>query len=154
MRKSVIMTGVLLFSGLCSLFGNGSNERINHKDGIALRGYDPVAYFTEGAPVKGDPGISYSWQGVSWQFSSEEHKDLFVANAEKYAPAYGGYCAWAMADGNLADADPQYWYIHDGTLYLNYNKRINEKWLKDIPDFIEKADDQWPDVKDTLEPVE
>ncbi|WOG26694.1 YHS domain-containing (seleno)protein [Endozoicomonas sp. 8E] len=112
----------------------------------AVSGYDPVAYFTEGKPVKGSDKFSTRYKGAAWYFSSEENKNLFLESPEKYAPQYGGYCAWAVAHGKTASADPRQWNIEDGKLYLNYNGSVQKKWLKDKKKLINEADDNWPKV--------
>lgn len=114
----------------------------------AVSGYDVVAYFTQGKPVKGERKFSYKYKGATWRFSSKENLDKFKANPTKYAPQYGGYCAWAMADGKTASGDPKYWKIVNGKLYLNYNDTIQKRWEKDIPGFIQRADAKWPTVVD------
>src|SRR5208337_2622099 len=76
-------------------------------DGVAIKGYDPVAYFTDGKPVKGNRAFEYVWMGAKWHFSSAAHKDLFIKNSEQYAPKYGGYCAYAVSVGSVADIDPE-----------------------------------------------
>jgi len=115
------------------------------RDG-AIRGYDPVAYFDRKGPVKGAKQFSYPWQGATWYFASAENRDKFAAEPERYAPRYGGYCAYAVAEGYTADIDPSAWSIVDGKLYLNYSLRIRERWNKDIPGYIRKADASWPAV--------
>ena len=112
----------------------------------AVSGYDTVAYFTEGKPVKGDPAISVTYKGAEWRFSSTANRDKFNAQPEKYAPQYGGYCAWAVSQGNTASADPQRWTIVKEKLYLNYDEEVQKKWEVNIPDFIQKADKNWPKV--------
>ncbi|KCZ60229.1 hypothetical protein HY30_12230 [Hyphomonas chukchiensis] len=109
----------------------------------ALQGYDPVAYFETGAPAKGSKDISTEYKGATFLFTSAEHRDAFIADPEAYAPQYGGYCAWAMADGKYAKGDARYWKIVDGKLYLNYNSDIQGKWNADIPGFVSKADTEW-----------
>lgn len=111
--------------------------------GLALKGYDPVAYFTLGRPVKGDARLTFEWKGATWRFSTTEHRNAFVAEPERYAPSYGGYCAWAMSQGRLANIDPEAWKIVSGKLYLNYNDDIQKRWERDIPGFIAKADAAW-----------
>ena len=113
----------------------------------ALRGYDTVAYFTEGQPVEGSDDFTAEFQGAIWKFSSQQYLDMFLAEPEKYAPQYGGYCAWAMSNGDTASAEPELWTIHEGKLYLNYSKRINRRWKADIPGFIQKADAAWPTLE-------
>ena len=113
---------------------------------LAVSGYDPVAYFTRGKPVEGSGDHEYEWNGATWRFSSAENLETFKADPEKYAPQYGGYCAWAVAQGKTASADPDNWEIVDGKLYLNYNDSVQAAWRKDIPGFISKADKNWPQV--------
>ena len=114
----------------------------------ALQGYDPVAYFTDGKPVKGTKEFQTDYMGASFLFASAANRDAFLADPAAYAPQYGGYCAWAMADGQYAKGDAKYWKIIDGKLYLNYNSSIQKKWNADIPGFIEKADTHWQDLQD------
>jgi YHS domain-containing protein len=112
----------------------------------AIRGYDPVAYFTDGKPVEGKRDITFAWKGVTWRFVSEKNRDLFKAKPEAYAPQYGGYCAWAVSQGYTAKGDPKYWRIVDGKLYLNYDAKVQKDWEKDIPGHISKGDNNWPKV--------
>jgi YHS domain-containing protein len=113
---------------------------------LALSGYDPVAYFDQGRPVEGERRFSYAWQGATWRFASQEHLDRFKAEPERYAPRYGGYCAWAVSQGSTASSDPQAWRIVDGKLYLNYSLDVQKTWEQDIPGNIAKADGNWPKV--------
>jgi YHS domain-containing protein len=112
----------------------------------AIRGHDPVAYFDQKGPVKGSKQFSHPWRGATWHFASAENRDKFAADPERYAPQYGGYCAYAVAQGSTADIDPAAWSIVDGKLYLNYSLRIRERWNKDIPGYIRKGDANWPAV--------
>jgi YHS domain-containing protein len=112
--------------------------------GVAIEGYDPVAYFTDGRPVEGKKGFETEWNGATWRFVSAEHRDLFAADPGKYAPQYGGYCAWAVSQGSTAGIDPEAWKIHDGKLYLNYDRSVQEKWLADMENLIAKGDANWP----------
>ncbi len=113
---------------------------------VAVSGYDPVAYFTAQKPVKGDPKISTQYQGAEWHFSSAENREKFLAAPERYAPQYGGYCAWAAAQGYTASADPARWKIVGDKLYLNYDADVQKKWEASIPEFIQKADKNWPKI--------
>ncbi|MEM6614785.1 MAG: YHS domain-containing (seleno)protein [Cyanobacteria bacterium P01_C01_bin.72] len=115
-------------------------------NGLAIRGTDPVAYFTQSKPVAGKAEFSHNWNGITWQFSTQENRDLFAANPEQYAPQYGGFCAWAVSQGYTAAIDPQAWKIVDGKLYLNYNQGIQRRWEKDISGNIKKANANWPGV--------
>lgn len=114
--------------------------------GVAIKGYDPVAYFTDGQPVEGDSDFTFEWRGATWRFASAAHRDLFQAAPEKYAPQYGGYCAWAVSEGHTAGIDPAAWAIVDGKLYLNYNAEIQARWTADQPGNIAKADARWPEI--------
>lgn len=112
--------------------------------GVAIDGYDPVAYFTDGKPVEGSKRFEHSWNGAVWRFASAEHRDLFAAEPERYAPQYGGYCAYAVANGGTADIEPDAWTVRDGKLYLNYDQEIQAKWRLDMAGYIAKADANWP----------
>lgn len=112
----------------------------------AIKGYDPVAYFKEGKPVKGTGAYRHQWMGAIWYFASAENRDLFQKNPAKYAPQYGGYCAYAVSQGSTADIDPGAWTIFDGKLYLNYSLDVKKTWEKDIPGYIAKADKNWPNL--------
>src|SRR5262245_15678225 len=96
--------------------------------GVALKGYDPVAYFTENKPVKGLSEFAYEWMGAEWYFSSAANRELFMANPEKYAPQYGGYCAYAVSRGHTADISPNNWKIVEGRLYLNNGWFAEKLW--------------------------
>ena len=113
---------------------------------LAVGGYDPVAYFKAGRPVAGNDQFSLQHKGATWRFSSKENLDAFRANPAAFAPQYGGYCAWAAAQGGTASGDPEVWKIVNGKLYLNYDRSVQAKWEKDIPGFIAKADRKWPGV--------
>ena len=112
--------------------------------GVAIDGYDPVAYFTDGKPVEGRKEFAYDWGGATWRFASAGHRDLFAAAPGKYAPQYGGYCAWAVSNSYTADTDPQAWSIVDGRLFLNYSLEVRSKWEQDVPGNIGRADRNWP----------
>jgi len=115
------------------------------EDGIAISGADAVAYFTEETYVPGSADYTHVWQGTTWQFSSEENRDLFAASPEQYAPEYGGYCAWAVAaKDTLVPTDPNAWSVVDSKLYLNANQRVQNNWEKDIQGFIAQANNNWP----------
>jgi len=112
--------------------------------GIAIKGYDPIAYFTAGKPTKGDKAFSHEWNGAMWRFASAENLAAFKADPERHAPQFGGYCAWAVAQGYTAGIDPDAWKIVDGKLYLNYSLDVQKKWVKDIPGHISAAEANWP----------
>ena len=115
---------------------------------VAIDGTDPVAYFTEGKAVKGSSGFTHRWKGAAWRFKNAANRDAFAANPEKYAPQFGGYCAWAVSRGNTADIDPEAWKVFRGKLYLNYSKSVQAQWVEDIPGNIAKAEGHWPGVLD------
>ena len=114
----------------------------------AVSGYDTVAYFTEGQPVKGQRRFATEYMGARWLFSSAENLEAFEAEPERYAPQYGGYCAWAVSQGYTASADPKNWSIEGGKLYLNYNDAVQATWNEDRAGFIALADEQWPGLLD------
>ena len=115
-------------------------------NGIAINGIDPVAYFTESKPVKGDMAHSVDWEGAKLLFSSAENKATFEADPERYTPKYGGYCAYAVSKGGTATTDPDAWTIHNDRLYLNFNTTVRSIWDEDRDGNIKKADANWPGV--------
>jgi len=114
----------------------------------SVGGYDPVAYFKEGKPVVGNNSDIWTWKGATWRFASAENREAFRQKPEAFAPAYGGYCAWAVSQGYTAKGDPKYWKIVEGKLYLNYDGNVQKNWERDIPGHISKADGNWPKVLD------
>lgn len=116
--------------------------------GVAVSGYDAVAYFTEGKPVKGDSAITFEHGGAVWRFASTANRDAFQADPAKYAPQFGGYCAWAVSQGYTAQADPAAWTIVDGKLYLNYNSAVKKRWEVDAAGNITRGQANWPKVLD------
>ncbi len=113
---------------------------------LALQGYDPVAYFKDGAPARGSREFTHAHGGATYRFVSAAHRDAFIADPDAYLPQYGGHCAWAVAQGYRAKGDARYWRIVDGRLYLNFNARVQQDWEADIPGFITAADAKWPEV--------
>ena len=112
----------------------------------AIAGQDPVAYHTAGKPVKGVSNFTTEWKGAKWYFVSAENRDRFAAEPEKFAPQYGGYCAYGVAKGSAAKIDPEAWHIVRGKLYLNYSKGIQKKWVDNQVKYITAADKNWPNV--------
>jgi len=112
-------------------------------DGVAIRGYDPVAYFVDGKPTTGRDEFTTDWMGAKWKFASQANLERFKAEPAKYAPQYGGYCAYGTAKGHLAPTEPAAWSVVDGKLYLNYNKQVSKLWQKDIPGYNAAADRQF-----------
>lgn len=114
--------------------------------GKAIRGYDPVAYFTQKKPVKGDPRFTYKWKGATWYFSSAANLRRFKSNPNRWAPQYGGYCAYGIAQGYVVKIEVDQWAVVNGKLYLNYSKGVQSRWKKDIPGYIKTADKKWPSI--------
>ena len=110
---------------------------------VAIHGYDPVAYFVEGGPRKGRSELAVERNGARWLFSSAANRAQFEADPERYLPAYGGYCAYGVAQGYLVKIDPNAWRIVDNRLYLNYDRAVARTWVKDIPGYVGKADANW-----------
>lgn len=116
--------------------------------GAAIGGYDPVAYFTDSEPVMGREEHSLEWKGAEWRFANAENLEAFRADPEAYAPQYGGYCAYAVSKNYTASISPNAWTIHDGKLYLNYNRIVRGLWSTNIPGRVSSADANWPGVLD------
>ncbi|MDD3763146.1 MAG: YHS domain-containing (seleno)protein [Nevskiales bacterium] len=110
----------------------------------AIKGYDAVAYHTDHKPVKGSKDYTVEWMGATWRFASAEHRDAFKADPERYAPQYGGYCAYAVSQNSTAGIDPEAFTVIGDKLYLNYDKTIQEKWEADRDAYIRDADRLWP----------
>lgn len=121
-------------------------SKVYTESGVAIDGYDPVAYFTDGKPVEGDSAITFDWNGTTWQFANSANRDTFAADPDKYAPQYGGYCAYAVSQGYTAPTVPDAWKIVDGKLYLNYSKGVQQRWNQDIPGYIKAGDKNWPGI--------
>jgi YHS domain-containing protein len=117
-------------------------------DDGAIRGYDPVAYFTIGEPTRGSDRFTTSWQGATFKFVSAANLELFKADPAAYAPQYGGYCAYAVSKGATAGTVADAWTIVDGKLYLNYSLGVRQRWRKDVPRHIKAAERNWPAVLD------
>jgi len=120
---------------------------VNATDGLAIQGFDPVAYFADGRPRRGVAAHFVDWQGARWLFASPANRDAFAADPERYAPAYGGFCAYGVASGYKVAIDPDAWAIVEGKLYLNYSKSVQRSWQTDIKGYIAKADGRWPALK-------
>jgi YHS domain-containing protein len=136
------------FAAIPLTMGIAATDPVNKNlFGTAIKGYDPVAYFKEGKPVKGNDEYRYDWMGAKWYFASAANRDEFAQSPEKYAPQYGGYCAWAVGHGYTANIDPNAWKIVEGKLYLNYSKDVQKMWEQDVPGWIQKADQNWPKLK-------
>jgi len=113
------------------------------ESGVAIRGYDPVSYFTESKAVKGSEEHTVEWSDAIWHFSSAENANLFKDSPTDYAPQYGGYCAYGVAQDYLVKIEPEQWRIVDGKLYLNYDHKVQKTWLEDISGYIKQADEKF-----------
>ena len=121
--------------------------RVFAMDGLAIRGADAVAFHAEGAAVPGDPDVAHDWAGARWTFATVENRDRFAADPMRYAPAYGGFCAWAVAEkGELFSTRPENWAVVDGRLFLNFDDRVQALWDRDRAGFIAAADRRWPGI--------
>ncbi len=111
-----------------------------------MSGYDAVSYFNDGKPLVGLPEYSVVWKGAEWHFATAENRDAFEMNPRAYAPQFGGYCAYAMAQGELVSTDPTLWQVVDGRLYLTHSPEIEDMWTNDRAEYIRKAEENWPVV--------
>ncbi|MGE6738861.1 YHS domain-containing (seleno)protein [Allorhizobium pseudoryzae] len=152
------MTGLLrkllpLASALTlSLAANAFAEEIFATKGVAINGYDPVAYFTDHKPVKGSDKYTANYKGATFHFASAAHRDAFIADPAHFAPQYGGYCAYGTAQGHKAPTEPQAFTVVGNKLYLNYDDSVLKAWREDVPGNIAKADANWDTVKLQPEP--
>ena len=149
LRKTLPVVAVVI--GLAAAIGAFSLRRADGIDpvnqtssGLALRGYDAVAYFRESGPAEGHAEFAHEWNGARWLFKNAENRDAFAREPEAYAPQYGGYCSYAVAHGYTADADPRAWKVVNGKLYLNYNEEVRQLWEQDIRGFLRKSEQNWP----------
>lgn len=143
LEKFFFVSLCLVFFMAIQAFANSPiyTSKFNNK---ALNGYDAVSYFTgDGQPVKGSKIFKTFWRDTNWLFSSQKNLDVFKADPEKYAPQYGGYCAWAIAHGGLAKGDPNVYHLKDGKIYLNYDESIQEKWLQHKDELIISANEKY-----------
>lgn len=142
-NPTIMVLTSFLFASLILTAANGITADQLPAGDVAIKGYDPVAYFLAGKAIQGDQTVSASWHKLTWYFQNSEHMALFTANPEKYAPQYDGFCAWAMTEKRKAVTDPEVWKIVDGKLYLNCSLTAYDKWSRDIPGNIKKADANW-----------
>ncbi|MBL8524640.1 MAG: YHS domain-containing protein [Betaproteobacteria bacterium] len=125
----------------------------NEVDGVAIRGYDPVAYVTENRAERGSQSFAGAYKGSTFHFKSAANRDLFLANPEKYAPQYSGYCAFGVSRGYKAGISPEAFSVIEGKLYLNYNSEVKATWTKDVPGYVARADEKWPAVEKTTKVI-
>ena len=151
MTTALARTAIAALALAATLSAQGSPAPRVNKDRseVAVRGYDVVAYFTDARPVEGRPEFEHQWQGARWRFDSAAHREVFAKSPERYAPQYGGFCAWAVSRNYTAPIDPQAWAIVDGRLFLNYSLGVQDTWSKDRAGNIAKADGNWPALSRT-----
>lgn len=140
--KKLILTLIIAF---VSTIGNAQNQYL--KNGVAIQGYDPVAYFESSKAIQGKSEINTEYKKATYFFSNAKNKELFLKNPEKYVPQYGGYCAYGVSEDHLSPTDPQAFTIVDDKLYLNYNLKVKELWSKERDERIRKANDNWKKLK-------
>ncbi len=128
---------------LIVIIGRVAAQPIFTSEGVAIRGYDPVAYFNDGKPVLGSAAFTYVWQGAEWRFKDKTNMELFKANAEKYAPQFGGWCAYGVSENHKSPTEPDVFTIVNDKLYLNYNLKVKEIWLRNRDERIIKAETNW-----------
>ncbi|MGE3289760.1 MAG: YHS domain-containing (seleno)protein [Geminicoccaceae bacterium] len=150
LSRRATLVGLVVAAGLISAGAQAAGRvDLNQNDqGVMLHGYDPVAYFTAGAPAQGSPEFSAEYDGATYLFVSTSNRDAFLAQPAAYVPAYGGFCAMGTALEKKLDGDPQVWRIVDGRLYLNVNTDVQKRWSEDVPGNIAKADATWPQIRD------
>ena len=139
MKKMILFSFAILVASV--LFAQ--KAEIFSASNVAIRGYDPVSYFKQGKPMKGKPQFSYTWRNAKWYFISQGNLNEFAKAPEKYAPQYGGYCAYGCSNGYKAPTDPEAWTIVKGRLYLNYSKKVRSEWEKKRDERIAQADKNW-----------
>jgi hypothetical protein len=145
--RQLVAAGLVIVASAAAAgaVGQDAAPRFNtDRAGVAAAGYDVVAYFTDYRPVRGNAAISHTWQGATFRFATAEHRDVFAAAPGKYAPQFGGFCAWAVSRNYTADIDPEAWSVVNGRLFLNYSKRVQETWLQNRDTNIVKGDANWP----------
>jgi YHS domain-containing protein len=137
------MRGILVLLGLLVAAPAMAGDAVFMKDGIAIRGYDAVAYQTEGRAIRGEDRYSIDWHGAAWHFASPENKALFAAEPERWSPQFGGFCAWAMSQGFKAATNPEVFRVVDGRLYLIYSKTTLERWEPEMRTLVPLAEANW-----------
>ncbi len=123
-----------------------ATDPVSHTGNGAIDGYDPVAYFKAQKPVRGDPRYIHEWHGATWRFASEENRAAFAAAPERYAPQFGGYCAFAVASGYTAKSDPEAWHVEGDRLYLNFDQSVKSDWMEKRAELIPEGAKNWPRV--------
>ncbi|MCU4181761.1 YHS domain-containing (seleno)protein [Bosea sp. BH3] len=148
-RGFILLSGAVLAAPAAQADTFRPVNTLGSPEGVAIRGYDPVAYFRDGGPRPGKPEFSATYGGAIWRFANSEHKALFEADPQRYLPAYGGFCAYGTSRGYLVQIEPDAWSIVDGRLYLNYDLGVRKTWLADTRRFIARANGNWPRLSAT-----
>jgi hypothetical protein len=141
--KNILLLGLALLIASHVFAQKNQKSAVYASENGAIKGYDPVAYFTDNQPVKGSPDIAFTWNGAVWHFANTAHRDSFALAPERWAPQYGGWCAYGWAQGYPAKIEPEAWSIVGGKLYLNYNLGIRKDWDKKQAEYIRKADENY-----------
>ncbi|WP_413669767.1 YHS domain-containing (seleno)protein [Mucilaginibacter sp. Mucisp86] len=144
MKRFLIITALALVTAVQAY---AQQSEIFAPGGKAIKGYDPVAFFKESKPIKGLDKFQYQWKDATWFFSTSENLEAFKADPEKYAPQYGGYCAYGTSQGHKAPTQANTWTVLNDKLYFNYNDKVKELWTKDQANLIKAADEKWPEMK-------
>ena len=145
--RSTLALAITSVVAIAAVLSAGARPAVNVTRGqLALHGYDPVAYWTDGRPTRGVADFEHHWNGAVWRFATVANRETFAKDPARYAPEFGGYCAYAVSRGYTADIDPNAWRIVDGRLYLNYSKRVQALWEEDINGNIAKGRANWPGV--------
>ncbi len=145
--RRLFLASILATTTAGTLHAKDAPELNLSRSGLALRGVDPISYFTVGAPQKGEKGISLNHKGGTYRFTSAANKKLFEANPEKYLPAFGGYCAYGTAVNTKVDGDPYVWHIVNDQLYLNITRSVDRVWRRNAPQYIKDANRNWTKIK-------
>lgn len=145
-RNFIILAGAALAAPAVRADMPRPVNTLGSPDGLAIRGYDPVAYFRDGGPRLGKPEFETNHGGATWRFASAAHKALFEADPQRYLPAYGGFCAYGTSRGYLVKIEPEAWSIVDGRLYLNYDLGVRKTWLAKTQTYIARAEANWPSL--------
>ena len=142
---------VSIFGAFAALAHAGEVVNIN-KNGLALQGYDPVGYFTDGKPVKGSPEFTATYKGATYQFASAQHRDTFNQSPQKYEPQFGGFCGYAASINKLAPIEVEYFQVLHDRLVLQHNEKAWKLWHQDVEGNLKKADANWPTLSQQKAP--
>jgi YHS domain-containing protein len=138
MRSDILILMILISAGCTK-----SNDKVYTTSNGAIDGYDAVAFFTENKPIKGLKTLSCTYQGSDWYFADQKHLIMFLNDPQKYVPAFGGYCAYGVAEGKRNPGNQNAWSIVNGKLYLNYNQELKNQWFRRRKEFIRQAEKNW-----------